>query len=49
MEQRLEYCEAAGNLWVRTAVTRDQADAEFNFGFTLVGTDPNQPVNYRLK
>jgi type IV pilus assembly protein PilY1 len=46
MEQRLEYCEAAGNLWVRTAVTRDQAGAEFNFGFTLVGTDPNQPVNY---
>ncbi|HND27712.1 MAG TPA: PilC/PilY family type IV pilus protein, partial [Pseudomonadales bacterium] len=46
MEQRLEYCEAAGNLWVRTSVTRDQAGAEFNFGFTLVGTDPTQTVNY---
>ncbi|HMW83853.1 MAG TPA: PilC/PilY family type IV pilus protein, partial [Pseudomonadales bacterium] len=45
-EQRLEYCEVNGTLHVRTVVTRDQADAAFDMGFTLVGTDPQQPMNY---
>lgn len=46
VEQRLEYCEVGGALKVRTAVVRDQAGAEFNFGFTLLGTNPQLPANY---